>query len=213
MAGDIIREQPYLFLGSRLKRLAEQMQGDVARVSERAGLPVQPGQYPLLATLDRYGAQTIGALARALGLSQPSVTRVVLRLATAGLVAIDRRHRDQRHKTVALTPAGAAVMAQSKAQVWPQVEAAVREVSAGLAGPLLEQVATLEARLADRSLAERAAAALVLAQAEDADIPAIAALMNRAFRGGGAVGTDAGWLTSSACSSSTIRRWASAACR
>ena len=62
MAGDLVAERGFLFLGSRLKRLAERMQGDVVRVAERAGLPIQPSQYPLLATLDRYGPLTIGEL-------------------------------------------------------------------------------------------------------------------------------------------------------
>jgi hypothetical protein len=50
--GDVIRDRPHLFLGSRLKRLAEQMQGDVMLVTQRAGITIQPGQYPLLAALD-----------------------------------------------------------------------------------------------------------------------------------------------------------------
>ena len=55
MAADVIQARQHLFLGSRLKRLAEQMQGDVTIVAQRAGLPIQPGQYPLLAALDVQG--------------------------------------------------------------------------------------------------------------------------------------------------------------
>ena len=87
---DLIREQPHLFLGSRLKRLAERMQGDVARVIERSGLPLQPSQVPLLATLDRLGPLTVGALVDSLQLSQPAVTRTVAKLAALGLVESTR---------------------------------------------------------------------------------------------------------------------------
>ena len=93
MTGDVVKERAHLFLGSRLKRLAERMQGDVVRVAERAGLPIQPSQYPLLATLDRYGPQTIGDLTQALLLSQPTVTRSVARLIDMGLVEMSRLHR------------------------------------------------------------------------------------------------------------------------
>ena len=55
VTGDLVRERAHLFLGSRLKRLGERMQAEVIRVAEAAGLPIQPSQYPLLATLDRYG--------------------------------------------------------------------------------------------------------------------------------------------------------------
>ena len=59
MAEDILKERAALFLGSRLKRLAERMQGEVLSVAAGAGLAIQPSQYSLLATLDRFGPLTI----------------------------------------------------------------------------------------------------------------------------------------------------------
>ncbi len=158
MAGDVVREEGYLFLGSRLKRLAERMQGEVVGVAERAGLSIQASQYPLLATLDRYGPQTIGALTQAMAQSQPTVTRSVSRLVEMGLVEMDRRHRDQRHKTVSLTASGVAALERSKLMVWPRIEAAVAAMAGGLSGSLLDQVAALEVMLADQPLDRRAAA-------------------------------------------------------
>lgn len=152
---DLIAEQQELFLGSRLKRLAERMQGEVVKLAERAGLSIQPSQYPLLATLDRLGPQTIGALVTSLRLSQPAVTRTVAKLVAMDLVEVRRLGRDQRHKTVALTPTGEAAMARSKLMVWPQVEAAVRDLLTGLPGEFLPNLGAIEARLADRPLAAR----------------------------------------------------------
>jgi DNA-binding MarR family transcriptional regulator/RimJ/RimL family protein N-acetyltransferase len=159
MAGDVVRQQGELFLGSRLKRLAERMQADVAKIVEGAGLPIQPSQYPLLATLDRYGPQTIGELTHAMCLSQPTVTRAASKLVQTGLVEVSRLRADQRHKTVSLTAAGVDAMARSKLVVWPRVEAAVVEITGDLTGPLLEQISALEARLDERPLNERALAA------------------------------------------------------
>ena len=156
MAGDLLKERGQLFLGSRLKRLAERMQGEVVHVAERAGLAIQPSQYPLLATLDRYGPQTIGELTQAMALSQPTVTRSVSRLVEMGLVEVVRRHRDQRHKTISLTEAGRAAMATSKAVVWPRIEAAVTQMCQKLSGSLLDQIAAIEDRLAECPLDRRA---------------------------------------------------------
>jgi len=156
MVGDVVREQGHLFLGSRLRRLAERMQADVAKVVERAGLPIQPSQYPLLGTLDRYGPQTIGELTLAMGVSQPTVTRAASKLVDMGLVEVSRLRVDQRHKTISLTAAGAEAMARSKLMVWPRVEAAVVEITSGLDGSLLEQISELEHRLDERPLNERA---------------------------------------------------------
>ncbi len=158
MAGDVVKEDGTLFLGSRLKRLAERMQGEVVTLAEQAGLPIQASQYPLLATLDRYGPQTIGALTQAMAQSQPTVTRSVSRLIEMGLVEMDRLHRDQRHKTISLTNAGVAALERSKLMVWPRIEAAVADMVAGLSGSLLDQIAALEAMLAEQPLDRRAAA-------------------------------------------------------
>ena len=158
MAVDVVTEQEHLFLGSRLKRLAERMQADVVKVAEQAGLEIQPSQYPLLVTLERQGPQTIGALSEGLDFSQPTVTRAVARLVEMGLVEVSRIHRDQRHKTISLTDAGRQAMARSKLLVFPRVEAAVAEITQDLSGPLLEQVGVLEQRLADRPLDQRALA-------------------------------------------------------
>jgi len=158
MSGDILTERGHLFLGSRLKRLAERMQADVAKVAEAAGLEIQPSQYSLLATLDRHGPHTIGELTQAMQLSQPTVTRAVSRLTEMGLLEMSRLHRDQRHKTISLTAAGEAAVARSKLMVWPQIEAAVQEMLGGLSGGFLEQVAAIEARLAEQPLNLRAQA-------------------------------------------------------
>ena len=159
MTGDLVQERAHLFLGSRLKRLAERMQSDVVRVAEQAGLPIQPSQYPLLATLDRYGPATIGELTQAMQLSQPTVTRSVSRLVEMGLVEVSRLRRDQRHKTISLTHAGAAAVARSKLLVWPQVEAAVGEMTGALCGSFLDQISALEHMLDERPLDQRALSA------------------------------------------------------
>ena len=152
---DIVAQLGYLTLGSRFKRIGERMQADVLRLTERAGMTVQTGQFPLLAALDRNGPLTVGGLASAVGFSQPSVTRNVNRLVDMGLVEMTRVHRDQRHKTVALTPEGQRIVEYSRQHVWPRIEAAVMELCAGLDGSLLDQLAAIEEGLAEAPLDRR----------------------------------------------------------
>ncbi len=176
MTRDVLKARGALFLGSRLKRLAERMQGEVLNVAVGAGLAIQPSQYSLLATLDRFGPLTIGELTQAMELSQPAVTRMAAKLAEMELVSIDRRHRDQRQKTVALTETGLADLERSKRHVWPQVEAAVKEVLAGLEGSFLDQIDAIERRLAEKPLDARARAhaepGLAIREFSDALAPA-----------------------------------------
>ena len=156
MATDILNELGPVFLGSRLKRLAERMQGGAARILTDAGLPVQPAQAPLLAALER-GAMTVGELVEAVGSSQPAVTRAAGQLVTLGLVRSERG-ADRRQRSLALTAAGEAAMARIRHLVWPRVGQAVNEMLADLSGPLLAQIAGIEAALAERPLDARAAA-------------------------------------------------------
>jgi DNA-binding MarR family transcriptional regulator len=157
MTEDILRRFGHLCLGSRLKRLGERLQADVLRFTESTGLSIQPGQYPLLATIDRNGPQTVGDLTQALGVSQPGVTRNVKHLVEVGLLKITRTHRDQRQRTAALTRLGRQAIERSKREVWPHIEAAVSEICAGLSGPLLEQLGAIEDALAETPLDRRAA--------------------------------------------------------
>jgi DNA-binding MarR family transcriptional regulator/N-acetylglutamate synthase-like GNAT family acetyltransferase len=156
MAADVLRDLGPVFLGSRLKRLAERMQAGAARIIIDAGLPLQPAQVPLLAALDR-GPLTVGQLVEAVGASQPGVTRAAGQLVALGLVR-SARGKDQRRRTLSLTPAGEAAMARIRRLVWPRVEQAVAEICAGLSGSLLEQIGGVEAALAARPLDARVAA-------------------------------------------------------
>ncbi len=158
IAPDIVAAHGHLFLGSRLKRLAERMQADVAQVFHAAGHAVQPAHMPLLAALDAHGPLTVGAAGDALGVSQPAVTQSLRGMSTLGLVTTRPSPTDRRRTEIALTPAGETLLAQAKASYWPHIDAAVAAICAPLKGPLLTQIAALEAALAAAPLAQRVAA-------------------------------------------------------
>ena len=155
MAPDILVDLGHLFLGSRLKRLAERLQTDAGKIIKEAGLPIQPAQFPLLAALDRYGPLTVSAAAEALGVSQPGVTRSATSLVELGLVRSTKDGADGRQTTLTLTPAGKRLMAKAKKVIWPTVDRAVADMCAPLSGTLLEQLTGLETQLAKASLEER----------------------------------------------------------
>lgn len=156
MIYDLVSENPHLFLGTRFKRLGERMQADVLRVVERAGLPIQPAQYPLLSALDRHGAMSVNDLVAATGVSQPGVTRSLARLADMGLVQTEQPDHDRRRTLAALTDSGREAVARSKREVWPQVEGAVRALCDEINQPLMQALDALEAALDREPLHERA---------------------------------------------------------
>ncbi|MDX8483356.1 MarR family transcriptional regulator [Mesorhizobium sp. VK24D] len=161
---DIIRSLGYLCLGSRLKRIGEQLQADTQRVLERLDVRIQSSQYPLLAALDRLGPLPVGELAQSLGVAQPGVTRSVSLLTELGLVEVMQSNDDQRRRIVSLSQNGQRLVDSAKRDVWPRIEAAVKEVCADLSGSLLGQLAVIEDRLAATPLHRRAEKAEAVAR-------------------------------------------------
>ncbi|MBN9220099.1 MAG: MarR family transcriptional regulator [Mesorhizobium sp.] len=152
---DILRSLGHLCLGSRLKRLGEQLQADTQRLLDGLETRVLSSQYPLLAALDRLGPLPVGELAQSLGVSQPGVTRSVALLGELGLVEVTQSAGDQRRRLVSLTTSGQQLVDIARRDIWPRIENAVADLCSGLSGPLLGQLAAIEDRLAEAPLDRR----------------------------------------------------------
>lgn len=152
---DILRDAGYLALASRLKRLSDALLADAAKVHAESGQPLQQGQFPLIAALDRYGSMTVNDAAAAIGISQPAATRAVSEAVKAGLVSSGLSESDRRYREVALTERGRQCVQDMKRDMWPRVEAAARSLTKGLRGDFLESIRQIEMRLADESMLER----------------------------------------------------------
>jgi DNA-binding MarR family transcriptional regulator len=152
---DVVRSLGFLCLGSRLKRIGEQLQADVQRLLDGQDIPLQASQYPLLAALDKLGPLPVGELAQSLGVTQPGVTRSVSLLADLGLVEAIQSDGDQRRKVVSLTKSGQHLVDGAKRDVWPRIESAVADLCRDLSGPLLDQLAAIEDGLAAAPLDRR----------------------------------------------------------
>jgi DNA-binding MarR family transcriptional regulator len=153
---DVLRSLGLLCLGSRLKRIGEQLQADTQRLLDVLDVPVQSSQYPLLAALDRLGPLAIGELAQSLRITQPGVTRTVSHLTDLGLVESGQSGGDQRRRIIALTKRGQRLVDIAKRDVWPRIEHAVADLCRDVRGPLLDQLAAIEDGLAAAPLDRRA---------------------------------------------------------
>lgn len=166
---DLVADLGHLFLGSRLKRLAERLQADAAKVHKAMGVDAQPAEVALLAALDRFGPLTVSGVVEALGVSQPAVTRTAAALVERDLVASETGAGDQRQRTLRLTRSGRALVAKAKKAAWPAIDHAVHALCAPLEGSLLEQIAGLERQLTARPLEARALARADLSVREYSD--------------------------------------------
>lgn len=154
---DVIADMGPSFLGSRLKRLAERMQAGAMSTIADAGLPLQPGHMAVLAAL-RGGPMTVGHIARAIGISQPGVTRSVGQMIKLGIVA-DVQVADQRTRLVELSPAGHDAAQKSATDLWPRIGMAAEELIANVSGRFMADLSIIERALDAESIADRAARA------------------------------------------------------
>lgn len=155
MPHDIVKDFGYLTLGTRLRRLGEMVQANTQLIMQQHGIDLPAAHYPFLAAIDRNGPLTVGELADVIGISQPGATRTIGQLAEAGLLDLSVSDGDQRRKQVSLTKAGRDLVDYSTREVWPGVEAAVRNLCTDLDGSFLDQLASIEDGLKLRPLIER----------------------------------------------------------
>jgi DNA-binding MarR family transcriptional regulator len=95
----------------------------VTRLYDEALAPVGLGinQYAILSKLDRFGPQTLQALAERLVMDRSTLGHLLRPLETRGLAASRAGDTDRRHRLIALTAKGAALMAEAR-PLWQDVE-------------------------------------------------------------------------------------------
>lgn len=164
MTRDVLVESGYLFLGTRMKRLAERLQADATRLFEAAGHgDLLPAFNAILFVLDQEGALSIGEISERVGISQPAVTRTVSTLAGRDLVRLEPSPQDQRLRIVHLTDQGCRTVARLKGSAWLTVGRAAENLcrEAGEEN-VLETLGALEAALAAKGLPARTQADAVV---------------------------------------------------
>ena len=90
-----------------------------AKLLARVGL--YPGQDALLKLLDERGRMTMGEAASALSIQPPTVTKMVNRLAAAGLVQTAVMDRDRRKISISMTDAAREKIDQIDS-IWNELE-------------------------------------------------------------------------------------------
>ncbi|MGH9166049.1 MAG: MarR family winged helix-turn-helix transcriptional regulator [Acidimicrobiales bacterium] len=84
------------------------------RLRQESGAGLTPSQLSALAVIDHHGPMTLGELAEMERVAPPSVTKVVAKLETEGLVSRTSDPDDRRMARVATSEQGAALIAESR---------------------------------------------------------------------------------------------------
>ncbi|WP_400260840.1 GNAT family N-acetyltransferase [Sphingobacterium sp. SG20118] len=103
---DFFNKTGKMALGSRLRLLTAKVTEDAAKIYELYDVNFSPKWFPVFFTLSEDGEMTISEIATEIGHSQPSVTKIIKEMATAGLVKDNLQSNDKRRNVVGLTEKG-----------------------------------------------------------------------------------------------------------
>jgi DNA-binding MarR family transcriptional regulator len=150
---------PGELLGTRLRHLLEQLDGDVAAVYEDLGLQgFRPRYTPIVRILAARGPRSINALAQATGVTHSAASQTVAQMTKSGLVTLEPGPTDARRRIVRLTGKAEALLPALDAE-WAATTAAAAALDAELPYPLSRLIEEALTALARRPMRERIAEA------------------------------------------------------
>lgn len=140
-------------IGARLRRLAERIDGDVARIYAGAGVEFEQRWFGVLNQLALNGPATVGELAATLGITHASISQTRGSLEKAGLVKSQTDPDDARRRQLHLTRKGRQLV-ERLMPLWQMLEREAAKIVAEVDG-LIESLDRLDDALSRQSLFER----------------------------------------------------------
>ena len=151
---DLIAAYGSAGVGARLRRLSERIDREARAVYKHAGIEFEQRWVGVLILLIEHRALTVGELAEALRITQPSVSQTLRSMQAAKLVLARTDPRDPRRRIQALTEAGLQLVEKAR-PVWEALMEAARDLDrAGI--DIVTPLAQIERELDRKSLHERA---------------------------------------------------------
>jgi DNA-binding MarR family transcriptional regulator/GNAT superfamily N-acetyltransferase len=168
-------------LGSRLRRLSEQMTEQAAGIYDLYQVDLQPKWFPVFYSLSSTEEKSITDIAREIGHTHPSVSQIVRELATKGYVVEKKGEADGRKNFVLLSPAGAATRGKMQAQL-DDVSSAIEKAMKETHHDLWRAIGEWEFLLEQKSLLRRVQEEKKIRESGQVEIVDYVPAMQPAFR-------------------------------
>jgi len=141
-------------IGSRLRMLTDKLTEDAAHIYKLYEIDFQPKWFPVLYALINGEAKTVTTVAKEIGHSHPSVSKIIGEMISKGYLADKKDKTDGRKNAVALTKKGLKIADKIQDQLI-DVEAAIEELSAQTQNNLWEAIGEWEFLLEQKNLLRR----------------------------------------------------------
>lgn len=143
-----------LALGSRFRRLSDQLMQDGILIYRDANLDFEPKWFPVFMHLKEMGPTAVMDIARGLGITHPSVNQIAKEMTSAGLIAAYKDTSDKRKRVLALTSAGKAKIRELE-PVWLNIRDALQELIDETRVDFLGYISMVEQALERKSFYQR----------------------------------------------------------
>lgn len=151
---DLFEKTGKIALGSRLRFMASNITEEAAKIYDLYDVDFSPKWFPVFFVLSEEGSKTITEIAEEIGHSQPSVTKIIKEMTTAGLVKNNQQSDDKRRNIAALTEKGKEFSAKIKVQC-TDIDHAIDEMISEATHNLWEALAEWEHLFEQKSLLAR----------------------------------------------------------
>lgn len=141
-------------IGSRLRRLTTKITEDALQLYQLYGTNLQPKWFPVFYILSQEKEKTITEIAKEIGHSQPSVSKIIREMAKKNLVTEKKGLNDGRRNIVRLSKAGNEIKDKIRYQ-YADVENAVENIFAQTRNDLWKAIEEWEFLLSQKSLLQR----------------------------------------------------------
>ncbi|QNN44110.1 bifunctional helix-turn-helix transcriptional regulator/GNAT family N-acetyltransferase [Pedobacter roseus] len=141
-------------IGSRLRMLTDKVTEDAAQIYKLYNIDMQPKWFPVFYSLAQGEEKTITELAKDIGHSHPSVSKIISEMLKKGYVKESKDKTDGRRNLVSLSKNGIAISKEIEDQLI-DVNAAVEEISAQSQNKLWEAIGEWEFLLEQKTLLRR----------------------------------------------------------
>lgn len=168
-------------LGSRLRRLSEQMTQQAEAIYEMYGVDLQPKWFPVFYSLSPDAEKSITDIAREIGHTHPSVSQIVREMAAKGYVIEKKGETDGRKNFVLLSGQGQVVREKMEAQL-TDVTAAIEKAMGEASFDLWRAIGEWEFLLEQKSLLKRVTEEKKLRESGEVTIVPFTSVYQQAFK-------------------------------
>ncbi|WP_316736935.1 GNAT family N-acetyltransferase [Pedobacter aquatilis] len=141
-------------IGSRLRMLTDRVTEDAANIYQLYEIDMQPKWFPVLYALINGESKTVTEVAKEIGHSHPSVSKIFSEMSKKGYLADKKDKVDGRKNTVSLTKKGLKIAEKIQDQLI-DVDAAIEDLSAQTQNNLWEAIGEWEFLLEQKNLLRR----------------------------------------------------------